>query len=227
MRNFLLIALSCFLINSALCQNDVKSPQQSVIYIIDTIPAKENYFFVKHYKVSKDTVLTSTHYVLDTNSTILVHGLAITYSNGKPCVFSFYHLGKREGIEIWFSNNYNSIELQVEYHADTINGLVVEYFPNGKIKNIGNCYGGLTYRYGVWTSFYENGNKKSVGMYGLIKHTDDFQIKNIKTDMSNIKDLFDFAVVRFGEWTYYDINGEIKRIETITEPQLILNATYE
>jgi antitoxin component YwqK of YwqJK toxin-antitoxin module len=223
----LFIIILTFLINSVYSQDqsviDTNKVKQKASFYTDSISISEKYSFFKYYKVFDDTILINTYYILDTNSVRVLHGSACTFSQGRITRILNFNLGKKEGNEYRFTVDSKFVESQIEYKNDTINGLVIKYYSNGSPKEIGNCFGMISLRYGNWVSFYEDGNKKSEGLYGVIRISDKFELDNVQINSVRINNIYEFVPVKIGEWIYYNNDGSIKKKEIYTKPKLVIN----
>ena len=108
--------------------------------------------------------------------------------------------------------------MQIENKKNIIDGLVVQFYPNNKIKSIGKCYRSLMFKYGEWITYYENGQIESNGTYGLASFDD-----KLTNEKVLIKDVFfenwkNYYVVKLNEWKYYDVNGILIKQEFISPP---------
>lgn len=89
---------------------------------------------------------------------------------------------------------------KANYELVKINTKVI-YYPNGKIKSIGNTDDFTKeYRIGHWNEFYENGQLKESGYYNLETYQE--------CCISGICDAY--YSYKIGEWLYYHENGKLK-----------------
>lgn len=115
---------------------------------------------------------------------------------------------------------YNNGVLKEEFNRlkrETINGFYKSYYQNGGLKKIYNVIQGR--RVGYYLEYYPNGNLKIIGYYENFNNL----TETLKCD-TNIYDdsqsgmtieevTCDFVSLKTGEWIYYDINGEVNKIE--------------
>ena len=76
----------------------------------------------------------------------------------------------------------------------------VEYYQNGKVKNVVNTDSLTGLRIGFWNEFYENGQLKESGNYKLDSYK--------QCCVAGLCD--EFYSYKFGEWVYYHQNGKLR-----------------
>lgn len=205
--------------NNTLLNNESKT----FYYFSDTTQLNDSTIYLKFHKVlGRDTILSSSHYAIVKGNSIILNGLTFTYTNNKVGVIANYELGKQEGLEIWYSKDCSYVKEHIQFKNNIIDGSYICYYPNGKIKQFGNCYYSRTAKYGRWINFYENGNIKSEGTYGLYDLRGKLEEQNVQVNQIKMDDFYNFVTVKLGKWIYYDTSGKIVKEEFISPPQLVL-----
>ncbi len=183
--------------------------------------------YTRVFELTKsDTILISSHYTSKVDSSFVLNGPVLLFYNNRVGRRMSFLNGSQEGVDVILSKNSGFVELEVQYRNNEINGRVVSYYPNSQIKQIRNCYKTLTLNYGESITFYESGQIKSKGSYGVFDLRTELVNQNVQVSDVIANDLKNFITVKIGDWIYYDAKGRVIKEESLSIPELIYGVEH-
>jgi hypothetical protein len=227
-KKLTVIILFLLCIKSIYCQelNSFKLERKTInkvrrSYLIETVYFSDILAQIKCYDISNnDTSLVKTFMAKQFGDSLIYEGKSFGYSNNKLVEINNYVNGKKEGIELSYSQDRSFIEYSKEYKNDTINGMYVRYYQNGNIREVGKCYISLSLKYGKWCYFYENGNIEIIGEYGIANINEEPLMSNVQTNDFQINNFYDYSTVKIGSWYFYDIDNSISKQQNFITPEI-------
>lgn len=177
--------------------------------ILDTLTINSDLYLIREYGVyGNDTILKLAYYCSYLDSLLVPNGAFFNYTiNGNLSILSNYCFGKKHGNEYWFYTDTGKISNHLEYKDDTLTGSTISYYKNGNIQELGKCFHMLSWRYGKWHLYHENGKLSAIGNYGLINMNDN-QLHETP-DKLNFSLIHDYLSIEVGEWVYFDELGQV------------------
>jgi antitoxin component YwqK of YwqJK toxin-antitoxin module len=123
-----------------------------IIFIMLTISCKEKI----HYEYYENGNIKETQISLNKENNSNKEYIIMRYKENGALIDSFYTInGEINGIKKT-SNNKDSVIEYSEFKNNILNGNMIAYFPNGKVRYQGKMLNGK--RVGTWLYYYKNGN---------------------------------------------------------------------
>jgi antitoxin component YwqK of YwqJK toxin-antitoxin module len=236
-KNIITYYALCFFASVGSCQNinNILSNQNQASDLMsfeevfsDTTFLNDTTIYVRFFKYNGiEPSVLRTHFFSFHDSKWVLDGITQTFINNKLNTIINFKLGLRDGEMLYFDQKGKYIDLQTNYLNDTINGLTISYYVNGQIKQFGKCFGSLTFRYGEWLTYHENGKLKSRGNYGLFEvNNKDLIIENVQVKNPNFNNFENVILVRVGNWAFYDEAGNLEKTEFLETPEIVLTKDW-
>ncbi len=173
-----------------------------------------SYTIVSLNKKSQSVVSVSS--LTDSSGKYIFSGISKQYSQGK--LYSERHLtnGKHDGVSLVYHEN--GLVKEIEQRIDDSVMHVINFYQDGKIKNIG--FTKHNRKYGEWRFYHNNGQLARKGEYYILHLKEGDKLEDAVSKKFGY--IANSSVnIRIGEWVFYDEQGSEKGKEKYSINDLV------